>query len=112
MRDPSQITLRITCCNKWISTINLNEPNSNGATCSVTVHPHLHEEHVVPPGIGHHLLHLPAVHSQGLLTQNILLGLHEDLADLQVVGMDDSDIDHIFTHTHTNTGDGEERGKV
>lgn len=46
-------------------------------------------------GGGQDLLHLPGVHGQRLLAQHVLLGLGEEQTRAQVVGVDDSDVDHV-----------------
>lgn len=41
-------------------------------------------------------LHLSGIHGQGFLNQNILYGLHEELAGTQVVMMDCTDVHHLW----------------
>ena len=65
--------------------------------------PYLHEEDVVHPGRGQDLLHLFGVHGQRLLTQHILLGIHEQQTRAQVVGVDNSHIHHIYTHRNAQS---------
>lgn len=56
---------------------------------------YLHQEDVVLLGGGQDLLDFPAVHGQRLLAQHVLLGVGEEQAGFQVVGVDDPDVDHV-----------------
>ncbi len=55
----------------------------------------LHEEELLLLGVGQHLLDFLDVHAQGLLTQDVLAIVKEELDQSQVRGVDGSNVDHL-----------------
>lgn len=56
---------------------------------------HLHEKDVVELRCGDHLLDLLKIHSQRLLAQDTLLGVHEAHTHFQMAGMYGTHIYHV-----------------
>lgn len=57
---------------------------------------YLHQKDLVLPGCRDQQLHLPGVHGKWFLTQYIFPGVHEELTQLEMAGVNGANVHHIW----------------